>query len=150
MTKKKRQRKEQERERGRREKEAIKSRRESEEATDLPGLSDLPPDPRSMERMSARMGRLLSRQDFESMNEAQAFMDQHLSESGGSLEGAPLPTTPLERAQEVIYDAFETDDARKRVELAEKALEITADCADAYVILAEETAEDAEEARELY
>ncbi len=150
MTKKKRQRKEQERERSRREKEAIKSRRESEEATDLPGLSDLPPDPRAMERMSARMGRLLGQQDFESTNEAQAFMDQHLSESGGSLEDAPRPATPLERAQEVIYDAFEADDARERVKLAEKALEITPDCADAYVILAEETAEDAEEARELY
>jgi tetratricopeptide (TPR) repeat protein len=146
MTKKKRERKERNRERERREKGAL--RREHEEVTDL--LPGRPPDPRVMERMMARMGRIMAEQQFESIDEAQAFMNQYLAEGGGSLDDAPAPTTPLERAQELIYDAFETDDPQRRVDLAEQALEITEDCADAYVILAEETAEDAQEARELY
>src|SRR5215211_9212511 len=145
MTKKKRERKERNRERERREKAAL--RREPEELDDFPGF---PLDPRAMERMTARIGRIMGEQQFESLDEAQAFMSQYLSEGGSSLEDAPPPTTPLERAQELIYDAFDTRDARKRVKLAEKALQITEDCADAYVLLAEETAEDAEEARELY
>lgn len=145
MTKKKRQRKERAREHERREKAAL--RRESEEVTDLPGL---PPDPRAMERMIARMGRIMDEQQFESMDEAQAFLNQYLSEGGTSLEDAPAPAMPLERAQELIYDAFDTDDPQRRVELAEQALKISEDCADAYVLLAEESAEDAEEARELY
>lgn len=41
-------------------------------------------------------------------------------------------------------------DTRKRVKLAEKALEVSEDCAYAYVLLAEETAEDVEEAKDLY
>jgi len=145
MTKKKRERKERNRERERREKAAL--RREPEELDDFPGF---PLDPRAMERMTARIGRIMGEQQFESLDEAQAFMNQYLSEGGGSLGGAPAPSTPLERAQELIYDAFDTDDPQRRVDLAEEALQISEDCADAYVLLAEETAEDAQEARELY
>ena len=145
MTKKKRQRKERNRERKDREKSTL--RREPEEIDDFPGL---PPDPRAMERMTARIGRILDDQEFESIDEANAFLNQYLSEGGASLEDAPAPSTPLERAQELIYDAFETDDPQRRVELAEEALEISEACTDAYVILAEETAEDAGEAREFY
>ncbi len=141
MTKKKRQRKE----RKRREKAAL--RKEPQEIDDFPGL---PPDPRAMERMTARIGRIMDEQQFGSIEEAQSFLNQRLSGGGGSLEDAPPPATPLERAQELIYDAFDTDDPQERVDLAEEALQISAECADAYVILAEEIAEDAEEARELY
>jgi tetratricopeptide (TPR) repeat protein len=146
MTKKKRQRKERNRERKRQDKAAL-SRAHEEAPDSFPGPL---PDRRAMERMTARIGRILDEQQFESIDEAQAFLNQYLSEGGASLEDAPTPSTPLERAQELIYDAFDTDDPQRRVELAEEALKISEDCADAYVILAEETAEDAEEARELY
>ena len=92
----------------------------------------------------------MDEQEFEFMDEANAFLDQYISGGGASLEDAPAPTTPLERAQELIYDAFEIDDPQGRVELAEEALEISEDCSDAYVILAEESAEDADVARDLY
>jgi tetratricopeptide (TPR) repeat protein len=46
------------------------------------------------------------------------------------------PETPLERAQDFCFQAFDTH-GRRRVQLARRALEICADCADAYVILAE-------------
>jgi tetratricopeptide (TPR) repeat protein len=152
MTKKKRQRKE----RAQQEKRARERERREERADrrsepeEVPGFPGLPPDPRAMERMTARIGRIMGEQQFESMEEAQTFMNNYISGGGGSLEEAPAPNTPLERAQELIYDAFDTDDPQRRVDLAEEALEITEDCADAYVLLAEEAAEDAEEARELY
>src|SRR6266511_2941019 len=54
----------------------------------------------------------------------------------------------LFRAQDLMYEAFEAQGAR-RVALAREALAISPDCADAYLLLAEETSSSAEEAREL-
>jgi tetratricopeptide (TPR) repeat protein len=54
---------------------------------------------------------------------------------------------PLVHAQEMVYEAFEAHGAR-RAELARKALAISPDCADAYLLLAEETS-SVEEARTL-
>jgi hypothetical protein len=57
----------------------------------------------------------------------------------GSLRGlvGPREETPLSRAQDVMYEAFKLRDPAERVERARKALEICPDCADAYVLLAE-------------
>ncbi len=55
----------------------------------------------------------------------------------------------LDEAQDLMYEAWDARGPR-RVELARKALEISPDCADAYVLLAEETAATASEARDLY
>ncbi len=57
--------------------------------------------------------------------------------------------TPVRRAQELIYDAWESTKPW-RVKLARRALEVSPDCADAYVILAQDTARSAEEERNLY
>jgi hypothetical protein len=54
--------------------------------------------------------------------------------------------TPLERAQELIYEAMiDAPTQKRRVALAREALALSADCADAYVILSEdaETVHDA-------
>jgi tetratricopeptide (TPR) repeat protein len=56
----------------------------------------------------------------------------------------------VDAAQEIMFDAWETEDPRKRVALAREALKVSPDCADAYVLLAEETAKTAEAAIELY
>lgn len=106
-------------------------------------------DPRAMEKVSQDLGRLLAEREFGSIEEANAFLENMLRESGGKLPSAPAPTTPLERAQDLIYEAFETESSRKRVQLAKKALKVSPDCADAYVLLAEEDAGSLEEAREL-
>jgi len=52
----------------------------------------------------------------------------------------PPPATPLEAAEDLIYEAWEASSARRRVSLAKKALELSPDCADAYLILAGATA----------
>jgi len=102
-----------------------------------------------MEKEIQEIGKQLRGKEFESVEEAQAFLEEMLE----SAEGLPIPaepSTPLEEAQELIYEAFETGSHRKRVQLAKKALKVSSDCADAYVLLAEETAKDPEEAKELY
>jgi tetratricopeptide (TPR) repeat protein len=67
-----------------------------------------------------------------------------------------LPTTTgrgrreaNEKAQDLVYDAWERATARSRIALARKALAITPLCSDAYNVLAEE-ARSVEEARDLY
>src|SRR5262249_59904435 len=57
-------------------------------------------------------------------------------------------TTPLEKAQDLVYRAFDAR-GRRRIQLARKALEVSADCADAYVVLAEHS-HAPEAARALY
>jgi len=103
-----------------------------------------------MEKEIQEIGKQLRGKEFESMEEARAFLEE-LVASGEGLQPIPAePSTPLEKAQELIYEAFETGSHRKRVQLAKKALKVSSDCADAYVLLAEEAAKDPEEAKELY
>jgi tetratricopeptide (TPR) repeat protein len=52
-------------------------------------------------------------------------------------QGRPGPQTPLEKAQEIMYQAFEEPDPSRQVQFARRALEISPDCADAHVLLAE-------------
>jgi tetratricopeptide (TPR) repeat protein len=54
----------------------------------------------------------------------------------------------LFQAQDLMYEAFDAQGAR-RAALARQALAFSPDCADAYLLLAEETASSVEEAREL-
>ena len=104
-------------------------------------------DPRAMEGSISDLTRFLEEQEFESIEEANAFLTE-LLERG---EGPPAyqPTTPPEKAQELVYQAYEAH-GKKRAQLTRRALRISKDCADAYVLLAEETAKNAKEARELY
>jgi len=48
-------------------------------------------------------------------------------------------TTPPEQAQDLIYQAVGAR-GRRRISLARKALELSTDCDDAYVVLAEQAA----------
>jgi tetratricopeptide (TPR) repeat protein len=67
------------------------------------------------------------------------IMEQMMRQIGGMIEGGPhgpQAETPLDRAQEVIYKALEVSGA-EQVRLAREALKISPDCADAYVLLAE-------------
>lgn len=55
-----------------------------------------------------------------------------------------------ENARRLMYQAWREDLPDKRVELARKALELTPNCADAYVLLAEDEAQSLEEAYAYY
>lgn len=109
-------------------------------------------DRRLMERVLADMGRVLREHEFASVDEANAFL-QEMTASGAFNLHAPQPPsadrTPLEQAQDLVYEALEAS-GKRRVELARKALAVSPDCADAYVLLAEETARTPKEAKPLY
>lgn len=47
--------------------------------------------------------------------------------------------TPLAKAHEILLHAYQEKDTTRRVQLAQQAIEICSDCADAYVLLAEHT-----------
>ena len=68
--------------------------------------------------------------------------------AGIGLEGRQ--SDAVAEAQQVMYDAWEAPTRRRAVTLAKKALSISPDCADAYNLLAEETARSVEEAIDLY
>jgi tetratricopeptide (TPR) repeat protein len=56
------------------------------------------------------------------------------------------PDSALKQAQQLAYEAMEAPTRKAAISLARKALKISPDCADAYVILAEEYASTLEEA----
>lgn len=103
-------------------------------------------DRRGLERHLSNMNRLLRDKEFESVADVNAYLQEQL-------EGDDLPSfapeTALEQAQELMYDAWESRSSLQRVRLARKALDISSDCADAYVLLAEEASSSLEEVLEL-
>lgn len=103
-------------------------------------------DPRSMESHTAAISRLLAGQEFGSLDEANAFLQNLMS--GGQIPAMPSES-PLDRAQDRMYQAWEAN-GRRRLKLAREALAISPDCADAYVLLAEEAAADVDEAKAYY
>ena len=104
------------------------------------------PDRRAMERFTAEVGRFLAQSEFASLEDANRAIGERFQ---GSLDAMPsTASNPLEQAQDLAYRAFEAR-GRRRVQLARKALELSRDCADAWVILGKH-ATDLEPARELY
>jgi tetratricopeptide (TPR) repeat protein len=75
-------------------------------------------------------------------------MERVMRQLAADLGGEEREETPLDRAQEVMYRAFEAPEA-EQAHLARQAMEISPDCVDAYVMLAEK-AKTAHEAQELY
>jgi hypothetical protein len=57
---------------------------------------------------------------------------------------------PLDAAQELIFDAWDSADRRKRIALAKEALALSPLCADAYALLAQESAKSLDERLDLY
>lgn len=105
-------------------------------------------DRRALEKVSSDITRLLAEQSFETMEEANEFIGQFVG-----TKDIPLPERELsllEQAQDKMYEAWGARSRKARVRLAREALAISPDCADAYVLLAEETARTPEEALKLY
>lgn len=103
------------------------------------------PDRRAMERTQLDIQRMVDGRDFGGMDELQAFLN-------ANVVGKEIPhqadMTPLEEAQDLVYQAFEAR-GRRQLQLARKALSICPDCTDAYVVMAERCS-DLEKAADLY
>ena len=106
----------------------------------------LPFDRCLMERELLALKQTIEGKNFGSVEEMNKYI-REVNQDGTLPQW--VPKTPLEQAQSLIYEALETV-GKRRLELAEQALKISSDCADAYVLLAEEKAKSAEEALSLY
>ncbi|OGS18000.1 MAG: hypothetical protein A3J70_06905, partial [Elusimicrobia bacterium RIFCSPHIGHO2_02_FULL_61_10] len=105
-------------------------------------------DPRVMEKVTFDLSRRFKELNPESLEEAERYLKE--LEEEGALDTTPAPQNAWEVAQNLMYEAFEEENPKRRVDLARDALKISPDSADAYCLLAEETARSLEEARDLY
>lgn len=97
-------------------------------STELPAFSK-----RAVEQSLNDIEAFMANQHFSSIEEANAFIKDQLAHGG--IPHA-VANTPLEKAQELMYEA-DNANPNRRLELAKQALELTPDCAEAYIILAE-------------
>ena len=67
-----------------------------------------PIDPRALEKGISDIGRVLAGQEFESMEAVQAFMNNLMANGGAEnlTSFAPAADTPLDQAQDLMYEAW--------------------------------------------
>jgi hypothetical protein len=111
-----------------------------------PGPARTRPDRRTVERALVEVERFVGQLSFEDPDAVNEAVRRRFT---GPVDAVPsTATTPLERAQELMYRAFEAT-GRRRIQLARRALALSPDCADAHVALAEH-ASDPDQARAHY
>lgn len=131
-------------------------------ASDIPALPDQALDPAfpdgmvlepatreeraGLDKVMASLTQILGGRDFMSDAELDALLDDKMA-SGEIPPSAALD--PLDEAQSLVYEAWNSEGSR-RASLARRALELSDDCADAYLILAQEEAKGRDAALELY
>ncbi len=123
-----------------------KNPRKGQSGQGLPPDFDMDHARFDMEKQIRNIQKLAEEHDLKSVEEVDAFVKKYYT-AGKTIEWTP--ETPLDKAQDLIYSAYEKPDKHERVKMAHEALEICPDCADAYVILAE-TAGSTEESCTLY
>lgn len=86
--------------------------------------------------------------------ESQAFQPPPFGAMEGLIHsmgaGSDSVSSPEFRAQKLVYSAWELSDPGDRVRKAKRALEVWPDCADAWVLLAENQAKSLDEMHEFY
>jgi tetratricopeptide (TPR) repeat protein len=79
------------------------------------------------------------------------MMEGFMAQLGEDLGAEKAVSDPkLHKAQEMMYKAWEASNPARRLALAHQALSVSADCADAYVLLAEEEADTLARAANYY
>jgi len=94
------------------------------------------PAPPPMDQTLSDLRKLIEAQSFNSAEEANAYVQRLLQENQGQIPHV-APVTPLEQAMEVIYAAQSERSPKHRAALAQQALELSPDCAEAYNLLAQ-------------
>ncbi|HEY5106672.1 MAG TPA: hypothetical protein VII73_07855 [Caulobacteraceae bacterium] len=82
--------------------------------------------------------------------EGESLLNRQVIEAMLSQLGSTRNSRAVDEAQEIMFDAWECDNPKRRVALARKALTVSPHCADAFVMLAGETARTPEDAAEIY
>lgn len=105
--------------------------------------------PRSTEDVMKNLQSILNEQNFDTAEQANDFLKNLLQQTGGDIPQR-VSRSDLDRAQEIMYDAWESNNRAQRIRLARKALQISEDCADAYMLLGDESAKNEAEATDWY
>jgi tetratricopeptide (TPR) repeat protein len=109
---------------------------EQEDDFDADG-DDLPtPDRRLMEWEMAKLHAMVEAEGLQDRDAIRQFVAKVLATSGGKLPDV-APATPQDQAMDLVYNALETE-GRQRRDLLARALELDPDCAEAYVVQAED------------
>jgi tetratricopeptide (TPR) repeat protein len=90
--------------------------------------------PRPTESTFLHLAVLLEDEEFEGEEELNAFVSQYLVP--GEKPSFPLPTQPWHQAQELGYGGWEKRSERGRAKSARRALEVSPDAVDGYLLLA--------------
>jgi len=78
------------------------------------------------------------------------MMEGQMAAMASKMGGESFWDPKLQEAQQLMYQAWEDSNAGRRIALAHQALTLSPDCADAYVLLAEEEADTVGRALEYY
>ena len=78
------------------------------------------------------------------------MMEGQMAALTREMGGEPLVDSDLDKAQQLMYSAWEERNPARRISLAHEALSISPNCADAYVLLAEEQVDTVGRALEYY
>lgn len=108
------------------------------------GDTDGIPDPANSMMMEKFMRQIT--QKLQSLDLTQEELEQVDLTSLLNSMPPPTATTPQEKAQELIYSAFESSDPKRQVAIAQKALKLDPDNVDALTILAEHSSRNVFEA----
>jgi len=102
----------------------------------------------SIERTMHDLYKLLQKQDFAGEQELKAFLDNLMDTDPGDLHNRLGPKDKKDQAQELMYDAMDTEDPYEQADLMHRALTLDPDCVDAIVLQASFT-DDLDEAIEI-
>jgi len=101
-----------------------------------------------MERLQAQIAKDIEGKNFKTIEEINAYIQEKYLNKEVEFDTTNL--TPKEKAMDLVYEAMDSDNKKKIITLAEKALKLDEDCADAYNLLARHKAKTSEEILEFY
>jgi tetratricopeptide (TPR) repeat protein len=101
-----------------------------------------------LEKFQKKLAKDLDQKKFESIDEINNYIGEKYI--GKEIDFKESALSPQETAMDLIYEAWECNSQIKTIKLAEKALKIDKNCADAYNILAEVKAKTPMESLEYY
>lgn len=108
------------------------------------GPQDFPPKKMpsrfASERMNRLIAKLLNNKDFKDIKEANLFIQEQLIGKDPDEVRKLMEYDPVEEAQELAYEALDTEDPYEALELSRKALDIDPDCFDASFLMIQLTA----------
>lgn len=101
-----------------------------------------------LEQLQKKIAKDLEEKNFSSIEDANKYVQEKYI--GKKIKFDQQKSSSKEKAQDLIYEAWECDDFDEAIKLAEKAIKLDENCADAYNLLAEYNANEPMESLEYY